>query len=451
MRCDIYTRLSRDREDQTSTARQRRDCTRLIEAKGWTVAKVHEDVDFSAYRKGVKRPGYEELISRVKAGDTDAVVMWKIDRLARNIREFLRFADLCEEHGVALVSVNEPFDTSSPIGRAIMQVLAVFAELEGATIGMRVKSARRYAAEHGLPPVGGKRAYGYTHQMEIVPDEADAIQRAAKRILEGESAYTIAKEWNAAGRHTVGGGPWSAPMLLRMLRNPRLSGQRVYRGEVIGDGQWVPILDRSTQAALLSKRRSWNTARRSYLLTGVLFCEGCGAKMVGHPSGSTRTYRCPSWAPYSGCGRRIDAVQAEAWIEDLTFAALERPEVVRALQIGRRPSEEDTTLRELATIEQRMTELGEDYAAGLIARPAFQSASAALTADAEALQRRLMSVGERGPLHGVKQRDVEAEWKRRDVAWKHRVIAAVFERIEVKVGRPGSRFDRERLVVVPRD
>lgn len=451
MRYDIYARLSKDREDQTSTTRQIRDATRLGESRDWQLAEVHEDVDFSAFRKGVVRPGYERLIERVKHGEIDAVVVWKIDRLARNLREFMRFVDLCEEHGVAFVSVNEPFDTSSPIGRAIMQVLAVFAELEGATIGMRVRSARRYAAEHGLPPAGGMRAFGYTHQMEIVPAEAAAIRRAAERILEGDSAYSIATEWNAGGLQTVGGSRWSAPMLLRMLRNPRISGQRVYKGEVVGDGAWEPIIDRATQAALMQKRRSWGTKRRTYLLTGLMVCDGCGSKMVGHPSGKIRTYRCPTWAPYNGCGRRIDAAKTEAWIEQLTLAALRRPEVVRALQVGRKAeSTEGETMRRLSEVEQRMAELGEDYAANLIPRAAFQSASQALQAEAETLARRLAMVGERGPLHGIDGTDPEAEWHRReDPDWRHRVIGGIFERIEVKAGKRGPVFDYGRLDPVP--
>lgn len=451
MRCDVYTRLSRDREDQTSTTRQRRDCVRLAEAKGWDVVQVHEDVDFSAYRQGVRRPGYEAMIERVKAGATDAVVIWKIDRLARNLREFLRFADLCDKRGVALVSVNEPFDTSSPIGRAIMQVLAVFAELEGATIGMRVKSARRFAAEHGLPSSGGKRGYGYTHQMELVPDEADAIRDAARRIMEGESAYAIAKEWNEAGRLTTAGNRWSPAMLLRMLRNPRLAGLRVYKGEVIGEGSWEPILDRATHEALVKAKRTQWVGKRSYLLSGLLICEGCGSKMVGHPRGKERTYRCPTWAPYNGCGRAISADRTEEWITQLTFAALERPEVVRALQVGRDASSaEGDTMRKLHEVEQRMAELGEDYAAGLIPRPAFQAASAKLREEAEALERRVAVAAQRGPLHGVAARDVFAEWERRDdVAWRRQVVQAIFDRIGVREGRPGARFDPGRLTPVP--
>lgn len=452
MRCDIYTRLSRDREDQTSTTRQRLDCTRLIEAKGWTVAHVHEDVDFSAYRRGVRRPAYEALVERVKAREMDAVVIWKIDRLSRSLREFLRFADLCDQHGVALVSVNEPFDTSSPIGRAITQVLAVFAELESATIGMRVRSAREFAATKGLPAPGGRRMYGYTAQMEVVPDEAAAIRDAAERVLAGESAYSIAQEWNAAGRLTVGGKQWAAAMVLRMLRNPVLVGRRVYKGEHVGEGSWEPILEPATHERLVAARGTQAVKRRSNLLTGVLWCEGCGERMVGHRAHGRRVYKCPKWPPYRGCGRTITAEPAEAWIADLTLAAIEQPAVARALQVGdRRQSSEADALRELAEVEQRMADLGEDYAAGLIPRPAFAAAAEALKADADALQRRLEVTSQRGVLRGVKVRDIAKEWEARGVDWQAAVVAAVFERIEVKAGRTGARFDRGRLVPVPRE
>ncbi len=445
MRCDIYVRLSRDRDDQTSTTRQLRDCTRLAEARDWEIAVVHEDVDFSAYRKGIRRPAYEALQERVRARETDVVIFWKIDRLSRNLREFLRFVVEAEEHGVALVSVNEQFDTGSAIGRAIMQLLAVFAELESATIGMRVRSAREYAAMQGTPSPGGRRAFGYTADAKLSPCEADAIRRAAQQVLAGGSGYSVALEWNAAGLLTVTGKQWSASQVLRMLRNPVLAGLRVYRGEVIGEGSWEPILDRETHEALTSRRGRQGVKRRVNLLSGLLTCEGCGGRMVGHRSHGKRFYMCPKGPPYTGCGRTITAEPAEAWITELTLAALDRPEVQSALS----SPADDGALQALSALEMRMADLGEDYAAGLVPRPAFRAASELLQAESAAIHARLARAGGQRAIGGG-MRAADA-WAEHDVAWRAAVVDAVFERIGVAEGRPGGRFDQGRLHPVPRE
>src|SRR5689334_8175069 len=97
MRAGIYTRLSSD-PDGTSTAteRQRQDCERLARDRGYTVADVYEDNDTSAFKRGVKRPAFERLLIDLTAGDIDAVLVWRTDRLARQPRDLERFIDAAE-------------------------------------------------------------------------------------------------------------------------------------------------------------------------------------------------------------------------------------------------------------------------------------------------------------------------------------------------------------------
>src|SRR5207249_5767864 len=138
MRAFGYVRISKLDERTTSPARQREAIKRLCEARGWELVKVYEDLDVSGYQKSAKRPGLDRMLARLD--ETDAIVFWKLDRLARGVQKFYEILKRCEAANVAVVSTAEPFDTSSPMGRAMVGITAIFAELESDIISERAKS-----------------------------------------------------------------------------------------------------------------------------------------------------------------------------------------------------------------------------------------------------------------------------------------------------------------------
>jgi site-specific DNA recombinase len=443
---DVYTRLSRDRDEQTSTTRQALDCTKLIEAKGWTVGETHEDVDFSAYRN-VRRPAYNRLEAKIRSGEISAVVVWKIDRLARSLKEFLRFAELCEQHGVALVSVHEPFDTSSAIGRAIMQVLAVFAELESATIGIRVRSARDYAAANGKPKAGGRRPFGYERDMTQRDDEAREVRKAVDRVMRGESITSITKDWNVRGVMTVGGGTWSVRTVTRTLRAPHIAGIRMHRGDEVGDGDWEPIITRAEHAALCKPRGESRKQQRTYLLTGVLRCSKCGTRMAGRFAHNTRNYSCPPQPPYNGCGMQIKADPLEEFITDVVLEAASRPELRTVLSVKRNDRAAADVVEALRSVEEKMTNLSDAIAAGL-PRAVALATTRQLVDEQQRLTRELEQMSSAGPLADVEAGGVPDAWNRRDLAWRSLLVAALIECVDVQpVGR-GSRVPVEDRVTI---
>jgi len=157
----IYTRLSNDEfGTQTATQRQAEACSAYAALRGWEVGKVFEDVDLSAFR-AVTRPAYEEMLAGISAGRWGGVLVWKLDRLVRRPAEFERFWATCERAGAVLMSVNDPIDTTTDVGLAIVRILVTFANLESATTSLRMRAQRREHAAKGLPPFSG-RAFGYT-------------------------------------------------------------------------------------------------------------------------------------------------------------------------------------------------------------------------------------------------------------------------------------------------
>src|SRR4051812_23931704 len=156
-RAAVYVRISQDRDGaSTATDRQAKDCKALARREGLEVSEVYEDADVSAYSG--KRPEFERLLGELDR--YDVLIYWKNDRLARRIKDFWRVVDACETAGVRLVSVVDPIDTSSPIGKGIAGMVAAMAEQESANTGLRVARRHEEAARDGRAH-GRRRAYGY--------------------------------------------------------------------------------------------------------------------------------------------------------------------------------------------------------------------------------------------------------------------------------------------------
>ncbi|MEU1178179.1 recombinase family protein [Streptomyces sp. NPDC005820] len=155
MRAAIYIRLSRETDETTSPERQRAACEALCEARGWDVIFVEEDIDVSGFSRGLDRPGLQRILTRL--AELDVIVFFKIDRLARSTVDFAEIMRLAEHQSVALASATEPLDLTSSMGRAMAKVIAVFAELESDTIGMRVSSRMSICVARVATPAVGSR------------------------------------------------------------------------------------------------------------------------------------------------------------------------------------------------------------------------------------------------------------------------------------------------------
>src|SRR3954451_11732466 len=181
LRIAIYTRLSHDSTggEQTATSRQEKACRAFAEMRGWDVVEVFEDVDLSAYQRTVVRPAYEQMLELIGEKQIDGVLVWKLDRLVRRPSEFERLWTVCERVGAVIASATEPIDATTDLGLALVRMLVTFAQLEGATMGMRIKAKQRELAEAGAPP-GGPAPFGFKAGMnELEPVEAALLREAA--------------------------------------------------------------------------------------------------------------------------------------------------------------------------------------------------------------------------------------------------------------------------------
>jgi len=204
----IYLRISDDRDgNQTATERQKADAGRYAETHGWEVADVFEDVDLSAYKRNVKRPEFERMLTAVREKQIDGVLAWKMDRITRRQRDLVRLDEACEDSSGFIATVIEGIDTRLPAGRFVAELLVAQARMESENASIRITRKHEDLAKEGKPSRGGTRMFGFTRdRSQVVPDEAALIREAAERIYAGEGLRGVCMDWKRRGVVTPTGG-----------------------------------------------------------------------------------------------------------------------------------------------------------------------------------------------------------------------------------------------------
>jgi site-specific DNA recombinase len=320
LRMGIYTRLSHDATgQQTATARQEKACRQFAALRGWQVVEVYEDVDVSAFQKGVVRPAYERMLTAIKDGHLDGGLVWKLDRLVRRPSEFERFWQVCEQSGAIIASATEPIDASTDLGLALVRILVTFAQLESATISLRIKAKHRELAEAGRP--NGPAPFGWRPGMQdLEPTEAELLREATRRALSGEPMRAIASDWYDRGIRTRQGKVFWPDKIKHALLSEYAVGDRIYHGEIVATDCFAPLMTRQEQAVLratLSTRPGGSSFHGcQYALTGLLRCGRCGARLFGLTNKGRHTYTC-STKFGNGCnGLTIAGAPLEAHLYD---------------------------------------------------------------------------------------------------------------------------------------
>ena len=166
IRCAIYTRKSTEEgldQDFNTLDAQRESAEAFIKSQkhdGWTVIpEMYDDGGFSG--GNLERPAFKRLLADIEAGRVDCVIVYKVDRLSRSLLDFARIMEVFDKHHVAFVSVTQQFNTSTPMGRLVLNVLLSFAQFEREIIGERIRdkiaAQRRKGKWAGGTPVLGYR------------------------------------------------------------------------------------------------------------------------------------------------------------------------------------------------------------------------------------------------------------------------------------------------------
>lgn len=364
----IYCRISQDRTgEELGVDRQEVDCRALVAMQGWTLYDVYVDNDMSA-STGKRRPGYERMLADVEAGHVQAVVAWATERLYRKVKDLEPFIEILEKHGTLVRTVKAgEIDLSTAYGRMIARILASVTQGEGEVKSERWRRSITQRREQGRMPGAGTRMYGWERDGTVIPEEAAVTRRVAESVLAGESMSSIARSLAADDIKTSLGSPWQNTSLRAYLLNPRLAGHSTLNGDIVGKGEWEPILDEQTWEtvrAMIESRTRGPKGPRVSLLLGILRCGECGTPMqsatrTDPTKGKVRMYRCPRRLPrYTGCGKISgDALPIEEAVEAIAKAVLADPEVVKRTKELQATTGASEILSEIAALEARLLEL----------------------------------------------------------------------------------------------
>lgn len=191
----IYARQSVDKMDSISIESQIEICRR--EVIDGTEVKIYQDKGYSG--KNTDRPAFQELISDISHGKVRRVIIYRLDRVSRSVLDFANLIELFEQNHVSFVSSTEKFDTGSPMGKAMVFIIMVFAQLERETIQQRVLDAYRSRSARGFY-MGGRIPYGFrlvntvidgirTKMYEPVPDEVEVIRTVFTMYSEPQTSF----------------------------------------------------------------------------------------------------------------------------------------------------------------------------------------------------------------------------------------------------------------------
>jgi len=298
----IYARVSsEDQVSGTSLDDQVDKCLKQAAVYGWEIPPERVFVDDGYTGSNLERPAMARLRESIATGQVDCVMVFKLDRLSRNIRDTVNLVleEWSKEHRVVFRSVTEDFNTNSPLGTLIFSILASFAHFERDVIRDRTENGRRRRFAQGRR-AAGDAPFGYVRgevngTMLIEPEQALVVQKIFQLYLSGHGFMRIAGMLNAAGYRTTNGNEWTDKTVRDVAVNEVYTGKVKYSGEY-APGNHAAIIDEDTFAAVQEvrgarERIGGRSVGSPFLLAGLVRCKGCGHLMYTQPATESRRRR----------------------------------------------------------------------------------------------------------------------------------------------------------------
>lgn len=342
-RVAIYIRVSTTHQiDKDSIPMQRNDLVSyarlMLNTDDYA---IFEDAGYSG--KNTDRPNFQKMMSQIRSGAFTHLLVWKIDRISRNLLDFSSMYKELKELGIVFVSKNEQFDTSTAMGEAMLKIILVFAELERNMTSERVTATMISRASNGQWN-GGRVPFGYdydydTKTFSVNEQESVIVKLIHDKYEEMQSLVQEARYLNEHDFRTREGNEWSPVTLLIILRNIFYCGDYQYntlkegnRQKVKDESEWViveshhdAIISREQKQRIIGllesnkrlSRRNKST-KYNHVFAGLLFCSGCGKAMGGSPATPRKGWSYSKYSCYStrknallNCKSTSDAILGE--------------------------------------------------------------------------------------------------------------------------------------------
>jgi len=337
MKCAIYIRVSTEEQAKEgySLAAQTDKIVEFIKSKGWTYSQIYNDDGYSAASR--RRPALERMLVDAAQRQFEAVIVYKIDRLSRNLKDLIEIVEELATNGAGFKSITELIDTTTPEGRLMFHQFGSFAQYERELIAQRTGLGRSKRLKLGLWP-GGRAPFGYVlkdSKLQIVEKEAKLVRFMFELYLSKNlGVVNIANYLNDKRIKTKQGKKWKFTVVHKMITNPTYTGCIVRGGERV-TGAHKPIIKEEVFNRIKEILPTRKAKTRSFvspnLFTGFIFC-GCGSPMhmmyPGLPNKAKyKYYACSRRVTYKDCKTeyiRADILENSV-IEQLKNIAEDRP------------------------------------------------------------------------------------------------------------------------------
>ena len=327
----IYARYSSDNQKEESIDGQLRECKAYAEKNGIQIVDTYIDRALSA--KTDNRPRFQQMIKDSASKHFEVILVWKLDRFARNRYDSAHYKNMLRKNGVKVVSITETISQGAEgiLLESLLEGMAEYYSVELAekvTRGM-MENALKCKYNGGTLPIG----YKVDKEQNYLIDEvtAPAVVLAFKSYAEGMSMQHIANMLNYQGVRTHKKTKLDVDIVARMLHNRKYIGEYKFK-DVITPGGIPAIVDKELFELVQEKMKqnkkapAKHKAEDEYLLTTKLYCGKCQCLMVGE-SGTSRTkfvhryYKCVSVKNHKGCDKKT---VKKAWIEDIVVDSIRR-------------------------------------------------------------------------------------------------------------------------------
>lgn len=407
-RCALYIRVSTDRQvDGNSLTTQKKQLMRHARSRGYPVADVYVDAGLSG--KDMNRPELQRLLSDAREGRFDIVLVWKVDRISRSMKDLLSLLKTLREHNVDFAAVDQDFDTSDPAGNFTLNMLGGFAQFERELLVERTKEGhlRRLLKRDwscGPVPVGYRKVGG---KLVEHPKEAKLVRRIFDLFLKLKTRRGVAGRLNGEGVMTPKGKAWTGGRITAILKNPVYTGANAYgrhkkNGQRKPASEWTvvpgmrePIVTQEKFDAVQALMKEIRIARKKcqpnqvYSLTGLVRCGKCGGPMCGtalRRNGRLyQYYRCNT-LQHRGRLVRADLLE-KAVMGKVRGLAQDRAAAQTPTQDEpqRETDERKETRRALDRLRERTARLFDLYELGQLDKALFQERMALLSENRDRL------------------------------------------------------------------
>jgi site-specific DNA recombinase len=311
MKCAVYVRVSTEEQAKEgySLAAQTDKIVEYIKSKGWTYSEIYSDDGYSAASR--RRPALQKMLDDAAAKQFEAVLVYRIDRLSRNLKDLIEIVEELAKNGAGFKSITELIDTTTPEGRLMFHQFGSFAQYERELISQRTSLGRSKRLKLGLWP-GGCAPFGYKlvdSKLQIVEKEAKLVRLMFELYLNKNlGVMNIAGYLNDNKIKTRQGRKWRFTVVYKILNNPTYIGCIVRGGERV-TGAHKPIIKEEVfnkvKETLPTRKAKTRVFVSPNLFTGFIYC-GCGSAMhmmyPGLPNKAKyKYYACTRRLTYKDC------------------------------------------------------------------------------------------------------------------------------------------------------